>query len=313
MTITPLVTCVGVITADVIALVANFPERDGRMEADDILITGGGPASNAAVVLARQGIPTAIVGRVGDDEAGRQAIEMLKAQGVDTSGVTVDDTISTQTSCIIADRTADTRAIITTRVPPLASLTERAAELVLGSQWVHVDHGGYAATTALLSGRTDGPRVSLDSGNAPIPNLDLSRVDLYAPTLESLCAAQGTDDPARAAALALAKGCHAVVATSGSRGNDAWWDETGSAFGHVSGAGHQHTDAFTEGITIVSTLGAGDVFHGALLSALVHGCAYPDALQRASITAALSCQGRDGREAVPTWAEVDAIAGPTLS
>ena len=39
----PMVTCAGVITIDVIALVSSFPEQEGRMEAENILITGGGP------------------------------------------------------------------------------------------------------------------------------------------------------------------------------------------------------------------------------------------------------------------------------
>ena len=54
----------------------------------------------------------------------------------------------------------------------------------------------------------------------------------------------------------------------------------------------------------MSTLGAGDVFHGALLSAICRGLDWPQALRQANDTAALSCRALDGRSAVPTLAEL---------
>jgi sugar/nucleoside kinase (ribokinase family) len=57
---------------------------------------------------------------------------------------------------------------------------------------------------------------------------------------------------------------------------------------------------------VVSTLGAGDVFHGALLASLLDGSPLPDALQRAVVAAALSCRALDGRGAIPDASELDA-------
>jgi sulfofructose kinase len=56
----------------------------------------------------------------------------------------------------------------------------------------------------------------------------------------------------------------------------------------------------------VSTLGAGDVFHGALLAAFVRGLALAEALAFANECAALSCRALDGRSAIPTLAEIAA-------
>jgi sugar/nucleoside kinase (ribokinase family) len=59
-----------------------------------------------------------------------------------------------------------------------------------------------------------------------------------------------------------------------------------------------------------STLGAGDVFHGALIAALALGRSMGEGLQFANVSAALSCRGLDGRSAVPRLAEVEqAMAG----
>ena len=55
-----------------------------------------------------------------------------------------------------------------------------------------------------------------------------------------------------------------------------------------------------------STLGAGDVFHGALLAALLDGSDLEGALVHANAAAALSCRALDGRSAIPTAAELEA-------
>ena len=57
----------------------------------------------------------------------------------------------------------------------------------------------------------------------------------------------------------------------------------------------------------MSTLGAGDVFHGALLASLVRGLEIADALRHANAAAALSCRALDGRSGIPTWPELEAF------
>ena len=58
---------------------------------------------------------------------------------------------------------------------------------------------------------------------------------------------------------------------------------------------------------VVSTLGAGDVFHGALLAALTGGRGLGEALHYANATAGLSCRALDGRSGIPAAAQVDAL------
>jgi sugar/nucleoside kinase (ribokinase family) len=55
----------------------------------------------------------------------------------------------------------------------------------------------------------------------------------------------------------------------------------------------------------VSTLGAGDVFHGALLAWLVRGEPLAEALRAANTAASLSCRALDGRSAIPTLDELE--------
>jgi bifunctional ADP-heptose synthase (sugar kinase/adenylyltransferase) len=62
------------------------------------------------------------------------------------------------------------------------------------------------------------------------------------------------------------------------------------------------------GIDVRGTLGAGDVFHGALVAALVREMPLPEALAYANAAAALSCRGLDGRSGIPDDAETRALA-----
>jgi sugar/nucleoside kinase (ribokinase family) len=178
-------------------------------------------------------------------------------------------------------------------------------DLIAGAEWVHADHLGFAPVAAFLrrSPRQSRPRFAVDAGN-PIAGLDLSLLDLYVPTTESLVREFGLahtpEGVSTAAAQALDAGAAAVVATNGRQGSSAWWRERLGA-----GAATERVDvpAMT-GVAIRSTLGAGDVFHGALISALCRGCDWQAALVQANATAALSCRGLDGRSAVPTLGEL---------
>lgn len=303
----PSVVCAGVVTVDALALVETYPGPDERVLSEEIMIVGGGPAGNAAVVLARQGVPVAFVGRVGADPAGEQAIALLAAEGVDVSGVQRDPSTHTQSSCVVVSRAAQTRAISTLAVPPLTELSPVAQDLVAQADWVHADHLGYGPTAAFLGRLRSRPRFALDAGNE-IANLDVAPLDLYVPTVTSLIARYGrpADQADAAAAQALSEGARAVVATAGSAGSWAWWSGAGAGIGQAPGAGTVQIPACT-GVPIVSTLGAGDVFHGALLSALCRDLPWDQALRAANTTAALSCRALDGRSAVPTLAELDAV------
>ena len=61
------------------------------------------------------------------------------------------------------------------------------------------------------------------------------------------------------------------------------------------------------GVDVVSTMGAGDVFHGALLAGLAEGRDLRAAVVFANAVAAMSCRALDGRAAIPSRQEADAF------
>jgi sulfofructose kinase len=239
------IVCVGAATRDTIYRVSEFPEPNGRVVATDRVVAGGGTAATAAVAIARLGVPARFVGVVDEDLPGVETVRM--------PGRMIESTILVH---------RDERAIITEE-PDAFTCPPDALE---DAEWVHVDHVGYRAVRGDV-------RLSVDGGN-PIPDLDVSRVDLYAPN---------HDDGRRATITVITRGADGCTAYLGDERLDV--------------PGYPVDD-------VVSTLGAGDVFHGALLAALARGLDLADALTKANAAAALSCRALDGRSAIPTWEEL---------
>ena len=271
------VVCVGLATRDTILAVPRHPDADELVFATDAAVAGGGPAATAAVALARLGVPVHFVGVVGDDATGVFIRESLDSEGIDVSEVAVSPGRRSPESAIYIS--PGTRAIAAFRGdtgPP--RLSARAEELCRGAAWVHVDQTGYGAVPR-------GVRLSVDAGN-PVDGLDVAGVALYGPTEAALERDFGSAD------AALEAGAELVVVTRGERGSTAYGPE-----GAIDAPAAPLLDP-------VSTLGAGDVFHGALLAALVREQPLAEALAFANGVAALSCRALDGRSAIPTAEEV---------
>jgi sulfofructose kinase len=269
------VVCAGLATRDTIWRVPAHPAPDGRVVATEIAVAGGGPAATAAVTLARLGVEVAFAGAVGDDDAGVFVLHGLAAEGVDVALLAVVPGAQTPQSAILVGPEGS-RAIV--HHPGTAPLPDVALE----ADWLHLDHAGWDMSRGQSPGH-----VSLDGGN-PIEGLDLQGISLYAPTEERLRADFGD------AQAALDAGADLVVVTRGAGGSVAT-----TRAGETVEAGGVPCDGF------VSTLGAGDVFHGALLAYLARGASVHDALRAANTAASLSCRALDGRSAIPTLDELE--------
>ena len=272
------VVCVGLATKDTIVAVPHHPGADELVLATDVAVAGGGPAATAAVTLARLGVTTYFVGAVGDDEAGTFICEGLESEGVDVSELAVvAGSRSPQSGIYVGDGTRAIGAFRGDMGPP--RLSARAQQICREAAWVHVDQTGYGSVPRDV-------RLSIDAG-IPVEGLDVSGVALYAPTEAGLERDFGSSE------AALAAGAELVVVTRGAQGCTAYTRD-----GEVIDA------AATPLESPVSTLGAGDVFHGALLARLVLDEPLADALAFANTCAALSCRALDGRSAIPTLEEV---------
>jgi sulfofructose kinase len=277
---------------DTIALVEKYPGEDERVLANEISRAGGGPAAVAAVTLSRLGVRSAIVGTIGDDADGKEVLRIFAQEGVDTSGVSVGAT-STAGSVIVASKENSARAISTRQPVVQAPINDAAKKLIESAQWLHVDHVGIKRLGEMGVSRGKGPQISFDAGYG-VESFDPIAVDLFVPTDRQMALRYPGVDLAAALESDSLKAGNTVVATQGSEGSAGFSAETGL----VTASGFK--------VDITSTLGAGDVFHGALVAQLIHGHHLQEAMRRANAVAALSCRGLDTQSMIPTSTELDA-------
>ncbi len=78
----------------------------GRLrDARNLDVSIAGAESNVSIGFSRLGHTSSWIGRVGDDEFGHLILKTLRSEGVDVSGVSVDD--SRQTALMFKERSAD--------------------------------------------------------------------------------------------------------------------------------------------------------------------------------------------------------------
>ena len=272
------VLCVGVATRDHIVLVDKYPKANERVIAIQSISSFGGPATTAAVTLARLGISVAVSSVIGDDEDGSSIIEMLKREGIDTKHVVIDRSVCTAKGTIVVSKSEQTRAIM---VQPHQKLPAKPAN-INDYEWIHVDQFGMKAIKDWGVVRGGKAKLSIDIGYAT-PGLNSSDYDLYAPS-ENI-----TTDVSSAA-----RDKNIVVISQGGEGSI-----------YSDGTKTGTVPAITT--EIVSTLGAGDVFHGALVATQVWNKPIEEAVTIANTVAGLSCRALDGQSGIPTKAELAAF------
>lgn len=266
------VLAVGLATVDNIVLVDRYPDRDERVLAIDNARSVGGPATVAAITMARLGIEVSLSTVIGGDAAGDFVLDILNQEGVDTELVERSNGVTSE-STIVVSRSESSRAIMVKpeRVAPRKPLQNFP-------EWVHVDHFGAEVIKSWGLVRGNGPKLSIDIGY-PIEGVRAKDFDLYVPSekiTDNLDTA--SDDQ------------NIVVISHGDRGS-------------------AYSDGITKGrapafeIDALSTLGAGDVFHGALVATQIWQMPIKEAVTFANAVAALSCRALDGYSKVPSRQE----------
>jgi ribokinase len=281
-----------IVTGDV---VPRFGQVEQLVDGGQLVL--GGSAAIVAHGLARLGVPTRFVTRVGDDEFGRIAVAALAAAGVAVDAVRVDDTLPTGLSIILS--TPHDRAILT--IPgTIPSLTGVDVRSELGPSG-HLHVASYFLQPALAAGlpgllsaaRSRGLTTSLDTNWDPSGRWTglvdvLPYVDIFFPNLKELRAiahALGSpiDKSDEDHARRIATLGPLVVVKAGAEGG--WSLARDSDITVAQGLL----------IDVVDTTGAGDSFNAGYLAAMARGVTDEyERLHWATIAGSLSTRAAGG-------------------
>jgi sulfofructose kinase len=289
------VLCVGIATQDFVFALDEMPRRAEKYRARDLAVVGGGIAANAAVAVARLGGRAMLAARLGEDAVGRDIVEDLAAAGVDCSLVRRCAGHTSSVSAVLVDahgeRTVINHADRTlpgdaSWLPPV--LSDDVAAVMADTRWEQ------GALHLLGRARRQGRVGVLDADRGPVDRALLDAATHVAFAAQAVREMTGRDEP-REGLRELARSTATWLAvTDGARG--VWFTQ---------GDGLSHLPAFP--VRPVDTLGAGDVFHGALALALAEGQPIEPALRFAMASAAIKCTRFGGRAGAPTRAEVEAL------
>lgn len=293
----PKIICLGIAVLDQIFRVENLPSKAGKYFADSYLEVGGGPGATAAVTIAKLGAEVEFWGRVGDDIIGDRIIEELNSYGVDTKNVKQVKGADSGVSAVLIEDSGE-RLIVNRSNPnlepdpswlPLDHVSTADAVLA-DSRWIQ-------GAKALLDAAMSAEIISvLDADSTPNEDiLPLVQSAKYAAFSKNGLFEVTKMNQLEKALVEVDKMTENwVCVTDGENGTYSLED------GEVL-----RTPAFD--VDVIDTLGAGDVFHGALAYALASGNETKDAILFSNAAAALKCTKVGGRLGIPEKSEVDSL------
>lgn len=249
--------------------------------------------TTALATCAAMGLTTSYIGTIGSDRNGERMRDELKRRGIDTTDA-VARNVANPFAVILLDEGHGERVVLWHRDDVVAlSPAEVDGEAVTAARLLHVDDVDLEASVrAANRARAAGKPVTSDierTGDEVRALVDAVTIPIFA---EHVPAALTGDDDVPRALTRLRKPHHAMLCvTLGGRGA-------------LLLAGD---DIIREpGISVkpVDTTGAGDIFRGAFIYALLRGDTPRDMVRFANAAAALSCTRIGAMSSIPSLAEI---------
>ncbi|MGZ0708763.1 carbohydrate kinase family protein [Coraliomargarita sp. W4R53] len=289
------VLCVGYACVDINFNAPHHPGSDEKVRALSMHSCGGGPASNAAVTIARLGGRAAFSGYLGNDAFGEAHWHELADAGVITTGIYRGDAPTPVAAVTI--KPDGERSIVDYRAPAALAPNDSITLSKQPARVLLIDgHQPLLSIKLVDEARSLGIPSVLDAGSINDGTMLLyNKVDYLITSEKFARQFSGEDDPRTA--LASLDGAAPFIAVTWGADGVYWLDETGQ----------HHMPAFD--IEAVDTTGAGDAFHGAFALGLAQGIELRENLRRCCATAALTCLKAGARSALPERSRVDALCG----
>lgn len=255
--------------------------------------SGGGPAANAAVTIARLGGSARFCGYLGNDAFGDAHLREFATHGVHADVLHRGDAPTPIAAVTIKPN--GERSIIDYRAPSALAAEDTISLAKFPAKVLLVDgHQPLLSLALIEEARALGIPSILDAGSINDgTQLLYNKVDYLITSEKFAKHYSGEDDPRTA--LAALDGAAPLIACTWGVDGVYWQDQYDQ----------HHIPAFD--IETVDTTGAGDAFHGAFALGIAEGLKAKQNMRRACATGALTCLKSGARNALPTRKAVDAL------
>jgi ribokinase len=295
----------GSINMDLVTRTPRLPIAGETLQGYEFFTAPGGKGANQAVAAARLGISTQIVGRLGDDDFGRQLLAGLQGADVQTDGILVDESASSGVAVIAVDDAGENNIIIVAGANGCVNQqdVERLTDLLPGAAalLLQFEVPLPAVLAAAQAARQAGVLVILDPAPAKenIPPELYPLIDIITPNeIEASqlvgFPVEGQEAAAKASAELRQRGVGTVIVKLGAQGVFC-----------AAGAETFFVPAFS--VRAVDTVAAGDAFNGGLAAALADGRSLRDAVVWGAAAGAISATKAGAQPSLPDRKTFDAF------
>jgi len=291
---------IGSANTDMVVKTDNLPQLGETKLGGNFFMNAGGKGANQAVAVARIGGSVTFVSKVGNDIFGKQTIEDLNIESINTSNVFIDEFAPSGVALIMVNKDGENCILVAPGanakllpddIKTVSNISK--AEIILMQLEIPME----TITSVVKNAKINGQRVILNP--APAQKLDdelLSGLFLITPneTEASLLTGITVKDEvtaSQAASVLLSKGVQNVVITMGSSG----------AFILAGGISKIVP---VKSVKAIDSTGAGDVFNGAMAVAISEGKSIEDAVIFANKAAAISVTRLGAQSSVPYRKEI---------
>jgi sugar/nucleoside kinase (ribokinase family) len=293
------IVCLGIMVADVVGRpLRALPDAGRLVLVDEMGLHTGGCAVNTATALARLGLPTQVIGRIGADSFGDFLLETLDERGIDTQGVSHDPDAGTSATMVMVDPDGERRFVHYIGANAYLTLDDFDFGMIEAASILHVAGslvlpGIDGEPTAQLLQRAQAAGVTTfldtvwdDTGRwMDLLGPCLPYVDYFVPSLTEAQALTGQDEPEAVAHALLDRGVGTVGLKMGADGCLVMTD------GGPNGSTRESLRAPAFEVDVIDATGAGDAFAAGFITGVWKGWSLEKTARLANAAGALCVTG----------------------
>lgn len=289
---------------DLVLQVPRIPVAGETLSAREFHTFPGGKGANQSAAISRLGVSVAMVGRVGRDAYGKELIQNLVQQGVDTREILEDSEAQTGLAFILVEDSGENRIMLISganaRLVP--GDVDRAARHIRSARLLVCQLETLQSTVQHVIERAAewGIPVLLNPAPAyPLPDALLQKITylILNETEAQIVSGYSTQDLISiesAGVHLLRRGVETVVITLGSQGALA-----------ISHDGNLHVPGFR--VKPVDTTSAGDAFIGGFVAGTIWGWPLKERVKYANACGAITVTRLGAQPSLPSRAEVESF------